>query len=84
MASNIAMLGNAYGQDCVPVDRQWTPADVVDTIATATFAATQDIRTMDAFLTAQNAGYWTALRLAQESANDKVFWIRNLVPGCLA
>jgi len=74
---NIDMLGTSYGQDCIPTDRRWTPTDSVDPVTTAEFAATQDIRTLDAWLATANAAYWTATRLNQESLNDKIFWLRS-------
>lgn len=82
---NIDMLGTSYGQGMVVTDRRWSPTDTVDPVTLAEFASTQDIRTMDAYLAAANAGYWTATRLAQESTWDKLFWIRSQVtPSGLA
>jgi hypothetical protein len=78
---NISMLGAAYGQDHIVTDRRWTPTDVADVVTPAEFAASQDIRTIDAYLAATNAAYWTATRLNQESLNDKIFWLRNQVPN---
>ena len=75
--SNIDMLGTSYGQGMVITDRRWAPVDAIDAVPTADFAATQDIRTMDAYLTAANAAYWTATRLAQESIWDKLYYIRT-------
>jgi hypothetical protein len=81
---NIDMLGTSYGQGFVVTDRRWTPTDVADHVTAAEFAGTQDIRTLDAWLTAANAAYWTATRLNQESLNDKIFWLRSQTPAGLA
>ena len=58
-------------------DRRWLPTDTAAAVSAAEFAATQDIRTMDAALAAANAAYWTATRLNQESWWDKLFWLRQ-------
>jgi len=78
------MLGAAYGQDHIVTDRRWTPTDVNDVVTPAEFAATQDLRTLDAWLAAANAAYWTETRLNQESINDKIFWLRCQTPAGLA
>lgn len=78
---NIDMLGGGFGMDMVPTDPRWTPTDVVNPVAVADFTATQDIRTLDAKLTALNAGYWTTLRLNSETTNDKIFWLRSTQYG---
>lgn len=77
MASNITMTGSSYGQGMDITDKRWTPTDVVNPIAVAEFTATQDIRTMDAYLTTANAAYWTQARKDQENVWDKLFWIRS-------
>lgn len=77
---NIDMVGTSYGPTSV-TDRRWTPADVPSPPTTAEFAATQDIRTMDAWLTANYASYWTADRLRQESFWDKIFFMRQMQSG---
>lgn len=77
MAYNIDMAGGSYGIDSGIIDRRWTPTDVSNTISPTIFAASQDLRTLDTWLVAQNAGYWTATRLLQESFWDKTFWLRN-------
>lgn len=82
--TNITMTGSAYGVACDITDRRWTPADVANPIATVDFAASQDLKTLDARLTTVNAGYWTALRLNQESLYDKLFWLRSQTPAGLA
>ena len=82
--ANIDMMGTSYGQGMIVTDRRWTPTDVTDPVTTAEFAATQDIRTLDAWLTANNAAYWTALRLTQESMWDKLFYLRSQVPAGLS
>jgi len=82
--ANISMLGAAYGQDHIVTDRRWTPTDVNDVVTPAEFAATQDLRTLDAWLAAANAAYWTQTRLNQESINDKIFWLRCQTPAGLA
>lgn len=82
--ANIDMLGASYGQGMTTTDRRWTPTDVADPVTTAEFAATQDIRTMDVWLAANNAAYWTAARLAQESLWDKLFYLRSQTPAGLA
>jgi len=73
---NIDML-SGYGQGMIVTDRRWAAVDAADPVTPAEFAATQDIRTMDAYLAAANAAYWTATRLAQECIWDKLFWIRS-------
>lgn len=81
---NISMMGAAYGQDHIVTDRRWTPTDVTDPVTTAEFAATQNIRTLDAYLAAANGTYWTTTRLNQECTNDKIFWLRCQTPAGLA
>lgn len=81
---NIDMLGSAYGNGITVTDRRFTPTDVVNVISTADFAASQDIRTLDAALTTANAGYWTTARKNQESLWDKLFWLRSQTPAGLA
>lgn len=77
-------MSSGYGNGAVVTDRRFTPTDVVNHISTADFAASQDIRTLDAALVAANAGYWTTLRLNQESKYDKLFWLRSQTPAGLA
>lgn len=83
--ANIDMC-SGYGQGMTVTDRRWTPADVADQITSAEFVATQDIRTIDTWLAAQNAAYWTQTRLNQESTWDKLFYLRSQAsaPGGLA
>lgn len=75
--ANITMHTN-YGGTTV-TDRRFTPTDVANPVTAAEFAATQDLRTLDAWLAANNAAYWTATRLAQESWWDKMFFLRSSV-----
>lgn len=75
---NIDMC-DGYGQGMTVTDRRWTPLDVAAPATTAEFAATQDIRTLDTWLVANNAAYWTATRLASESIWDKLFFLRSSV-----
>jgi prephenate dehydratase len=66
-----------YGMGATVTDRRWTPTDVASPATAAEFAATQDIRTLDAALATMNAAYWTTLRLNQENIWDKLFWLRQ-------
>ena len=75
MAPQVTMSTN-YGGTTIN-DRRWLPVDQAAPISAATFAATQDIRTLDAYLAAANAAYWTSKRLEQESWWDKLFWVRS-------
>jgi hypothetical protein len=77
--TNIDMVGTAYGQGITVTDPRWTPTDVANPVTAAMFTATQDIRTLDAWLTTNNAAYWTATRLAQESIWDKLFFLRSSI-----
>lgn len=74
--ANITMVPG-FGMGITVSDPRWTPTDVASPAVSANFLATQDIRTLDARLTALNAAYWTAARLAQESIWDKLFYIRS-------
>lgn len=74
--ANITMTPG-FGMGATVTDRRWTPTDTAAPVTAAEFAATQDIRTLDAALAAANATYWTATRLNQESFWDKLYWWRQ-------
>jgi len=76
--ANITMVPG-YGMGITVTDKRWTPTDVASPATAAEFAATQDTRTLDAWLAANNGTYWTATRLAQESIWDKLFYLRSTV-----
>ena len=74
--TNITMVPG-FGMGATVTDRRWAPIDTASPVTVAEFAATQDIRVMDAALAAANATYWTTTRLNQESIWDKLFWLRQ-------
>ena len=52
--TNITMVPG-FGMGATVTDRRWAPIDTASPVTVAEFAATQDIRVMDAALAAANA-----------------------------